>query len=94
MCLGLALVVAICSVLSVLTSVKTTTGSLTLFSSAAGAVDEHGMYTDTEDIDCLICKCDMWLYAVVAPSCPGKAACTEHARQLGCPRSEQVLLYR
>lgn len=59
-----------------------------------GAVDEHGMYTDTEDIDCLICKCDMWLYAVVAPSCPGKAACTEHARQLGCPRSEQVLLYR
>ncbi|KAL0026074.1 hypothetical protein WJX79_007057 [Trebouxia sp. C0005] len=59
-----------------------------------GAVDENGMYTDTEDIDCLICKCDMWLYAVVAPSCPGKAACTEHARQLGCPRSEQVLLYR
>ncbi len=63
-------------------------------SSAAGAVDENGMYTDTEDIDCLICKCDMWLYAVVSPSCPGKAACTEHAHQLGCPRSEQVLLYR
>ncbi|DBA81611.1 TPA: hypothetical protein ACH3X1_007371 [Trebouxia sp. C0004] len=59
-----------------------------------GAVDEKGMYTDTEDIDCLICKCDMWLYAVVSPSCPGKAACTEHAQQLGCPRSEQVLLYR
>lgn len=59
-----------------------------------GAVDENGMYTDTEDIDCLICKCDMWLYAVVSPACPGKAACTEHARQLGCPRKEQVLLYR
>ncbi|KAL0051456.1 hypothetical protein WJX82_007798 [Trebouxia sp. C0006] len=63
-------------------------------SGSPGAVDENGMYTDTEDIDCLICKCDMWLYAVVAPSCPGKAACTEHAQQLGCPRSEQVLLYR
>ena len=61
---------------------------------AAGAVDENGMYTDTEDIDCLICKCDMWLYAVVSPSCPGQAACTEHAHQLPCPRSQQVLLYR
>ena len=52
------------------------------------------MYTDTEDVDCAICKCDMWLYAVVSPACPGKAACTEHANQLGCPRSEQILLYR
>lgn len=59
-----------------------------------GAVDENGVYTDTEDVDCAICKCDMWLYAVVSPACPGKAACTEHANQLGCPRSEQILLYR
>lgn len=60
----------------------------------AGAVDEQGMYTDTEDIDCLVCKCDMWLYAVVSPSCPDQAACTEHAQHLDCSRSEQILLYR
>ena len=61
---------------------------------AAGAVDEQGMYIDTEDIDCLVCKCDMWLYAVVSPSCPGQAACPEHAQHLDCPRSQQMLLYR
>lgn len=67
---------------------------LLLLAFAAGAVDEQGMYTDTEDIDCLVCKCDMWLYAVVSPSCPGQAACTEHAQHLDCPRDEQILLYR
>ena len=60
----------------------------------AGTVDDKGMYTDTEDVDCAVCKCDMWLCAVVSPSCPEKAVCTEHATQLGCPRKEQILLYR
>lgn len=60
----------------------------------AGTVDDKGMYTDTEDVDCAVCKCDMWLCAVVSPSCPEKAVCTEHATHLGCPRKEQILLYR
>ena len=59
-----------------------------------GAVDDKGVYTDTEDVDCAVCKCDMWLCAVVSTACPGKAVCTEHATQLGCTRQEQLLLFR
>lgn len=65
-----------------------------MLAATAGAVDDKGMFTDTEDVDCAVCKCDMWLCAVVSPSCPGQAVCSEHAQQLGCPRKEQLLLYR
>ena len=41
-----------------------------------------------------MCKCDLWLNAIISPACPGKAACSEHAAALPCAKDEQILLYR
>ena len=41
-----------------------------------------------------MCKCDLWLNAIISPACPGKAACSEHAAALPCAKDELILLYR
>ena len=52
------------------------------------------MYTNTEDIDCEVCKGDLHLWAVVSPAQPGKATCPEHVSALECPTDAMRLLYR
>lgn len=59
-----------------------------------GALDADGVHTNTEDVDCEVCKGDLHLWAVVSPKCPGRATCAEHASALGCPVDDMVLLYR
>lgn len=56
--------------------------------------DSHGVYTNTADIDCLHCRCDLYLSSVVSSACPGKAACLDHFRWLGAPLDTCTLLYR
>lgn len=56
--------------------------------------DEAGVYTNTEDMDCEVCKGDLHLFAVVSPACPGKATCPEHASALESPNETLRLLYR
>ena len=60
----------------------------------AGAKDEAGLHFNTEETDCEVCKCDLWLNAIISPACPGKATCSEHAAALPCAKEEQILLYR
>ena len=60
----------------------------------AGAADDRGCYTNTEDIDCEVCKGDLHLWAVVSEHCPGRATCAEHPDALGAPLESLVLLYR
>ena len=71
----------------------------------AGAVAADGTPADGDDADCAVCKCDLWLSAVVAvpegegaeanPSPPSTTlVCPEHAAHLGVPPSHQRLLYR
>jgi hypothetical protein len=57
-------------------------------------VDGQGLYTNTEDIDCEVCKGDLHLWAVVSEACPGRATCAEHPQALGAPPETLVLLYR
>lgn len=52
------------------------------------------MHTNTEDVDCEVCKGDLHLWAVVSVKCPGRATCAEHASALSCPVEDMVLLYR
>lgn len=59
-----------------------------------GAKDENGVYTNTEDIDCEVCKGDLHLWAVVSMSCPERATCPEHVNALGCPIEDMTLLHR
>ncbi|BDA42391.1 probable lysine-specific demethylase JMJ703 at N-terminal half [Coccomyxa sp. Obi] len=59
-----------------------------------GAMDADGVHTNTEDVDCEVCKGDLHLWAVVSVKCPGRATCAEHASALGCPVEDIVLLYR
>ena len=60
----------------------------------AGAKDIHGLYTNTADVDCSVCKTDLWLSAVVSRAAPGGAVCPAHAATLlGCPE-EKTLLFR
>ena len=60
----------------------------------AGDKDEAEVYTNTEDIDCEVCKGDLHLWAVVSPACPGKATCPEHVSALESPDETLRLLYR
>lgn len=60
----------------------------------AGDKDAAGVFTNTEDVDCEVCKGDLHLFAVVSPSCPGKATCPEHVSALECPTEAMCLLYR
>jgi hypothetical protein len=60
----------------------------------AGDKDEAGAYTNTEDIDCEVCKGDLHLWAVVSPACPGQATCPEHVSALESPNDTLRLLYR
>lgn len=60
----------------------------------AGDKDAEGVFTNTEDIDCEVCKGDLHLFSVVSPTCPGKATCPEHVSALECPTKAMCLLYR
>lgn len=52
-----------------------------------------GHLTDTEDVDCDVCKCDLFLSAVVAPG-SRRATCPEHAAAHNDALSEAVFLQR
>ncbi|KXZ56658.1 hypothetical protein GPECTOR_1g593 [Gonium pectorale] len=58
------------------------------------AKDKDGVHTCTADVDCIECKCDLYLSAVVSPQRPGSAACPEHAAALGVPGGACVMLVR
>lgn len=60
----------------------------------AGAVDRDGVHTNTDDVDCVICKGDLYLTSVVSRECPGIATCPEHAKALPSTNKSKVLLYR
>lgn len=57
-----------------------------------------GAYSNTENVDCAHCKCDLFLSAVVSPAAPDVAACPEHAevlvREHGAAADSLTLLYR
>ena len=53
-----------------------------------------GCHTDTTEVDCEVCKTDLWLSAVVTPLAPGRAACPEHAASLPGPPTLRRLLVR
>eukprot|EP00210_Caulerpa_lentillifera_P000249 g242.t1 len=53
--------------------------------------DENGLVKNTEEMDCELCKCDLFLSAVVSPQKPDIFVCPEHASSLPPPR---VLIYR
>ncbi|PNH12084.1 putative lysine-specific demethylase JMJ14 [Tetrabaena socialis] len=58
------------------------------------AKDETGVHTCTSDVDCVVCKCDLYLSAVISPDRPGAATCPEHAAKLGAPPESCVMLVR
>jgi hypothetical protein len=44
------------------------------------------MHLNGTEVDCAVCKTDLWLSAVVSSAAPGEAACPEHAAELpGAP---------
>ena len=58
------------------------------------ALDSRGVHTSTFDCDCVRCKCDLFLSAVVSPAKPGVCACLEHWQDVGEPADGCVILYR
>ena len=58
------------------------------------ALDSRGVHTSTFDCDCVRCKCDLFLSAVVSPAKPGVCACLEHWQDVGEPAGGCVILYR
>ena len=56
--------------------------------------DSRGIHVSTADCDCEVCKCDLYLSAVVSERVPGRCVCPEHAEALGVPSSSCRLLYR
>lgn len=60
----------------------------------AGAVDKDGVHINTDDVDCAICKGDLYLTSIVSRECPGVATCPEHASALPANDNSKVLLYR
>lgn len=60
----------------------------------AGAKGADGCHTDTTDVDCEVCKTDLWLSAVCSAAAPGRAVCPEHAAHLPGPRPLRLLLCR
>lgn len=65
-----------------------------MMSGTPGAKDSRGCHTDTTDVDCELCKTDLWLSAVVSVSAPGRAVCPEHASVLPGLPNNRVLLCR
>ncbi|KAK9803401.1 hypothetical protein WJX72_006240 [[Myrmecia] bisecta] len=61
---------------------------------ATGAIGEDGLHTDCEDTDCEVCKCDLYLSAIISPACPGRTVCAEHAAALGVRTEQMIMLYR
>ena len=60
-----------------------------------GREDAQGLWTDTEDKDCCVCACDIYLSAVVCLCRPGEGACLRHAREMcECAGERRMLLYR
>ncbi len=57
-------------------------------------LDALGMHASTFDCDCVRCKCDLYMSAVVSPDKPGVCACLEHWRDVGVPAAHCVLLFR
>jgi len=51
----------------------------------------NGVWTDSADKDCEVCKCDLYLSAVVSPSKPGTCVCPEHASYFSADR---IFIYR
>ena len=56
--------------------------------------DGDGVHVDTADCDCEVCKCDLYLSAVVSELAPGRCTCPEHASALGVPAASCRLLFR
>ncbi|GFH20762.1 uncharacterized protein HaLaN_17936 [Haematococcus lacustris] len=56
--------------------------------------DAQGLHTSTADCACLVCRCDLFISAVVSPAAPGLCACPEHAAALGASPKDCVLLIR
>ncbi|KAJ9508665.1 hypothetical protein QJQ45_027958, partial [Haematococcus lacustris] len=56
--------------------------------------DGQGLHTSTADCACLVCRCDLFISAVVSPAAPGLCACPEHAAALGASPKDCVLLIR
>ena len=56
----------------------------------AGAVDEHGLHLNGTEVDCTVCKTDLWLSAVVSRAVPAEAACPEHAASLPGSPADKV----
>ena len=61
---------------------------------SARASDAAGVPTNTWDSDCEVCKCDLYMSAVVSARAPARAVCPELASSLGPPPDECVLLYK
>ena len=57
-------------------------------------MNEAGLHTNTEDMDCLDCKCDLWMTAVISKSHPDRLFCPEHASSLRTPPEDWIVLYR
>ena len=53
------------------------------------------MHLNGTEVDCAVCKTDLWLSAVVSCGAPGEAACPEHAADLpGAPADKASLTVR
>ena len=53
-----------------------------------------GVHTDTADCDCEVCKCDLYMSAVVSDVAPGRCVCPDHAAALSVPTASCKLLFR
>ena len=56
--------------------------------------DARGVYTCTHEVDCITCKCDLHMSAVVSLDRPGVAVCPDHAADLQSPPAKCTLLVR
>lgn len=50
------------------------------------AKDDQGLHTNTFDVDCDVCKADLYLSSVISRQAPGRAVCPEHTSYLPEPR--------
>ena len=53
-----------------------------------------GVHVDTADCDCEVCKCDLFLSAVVSELSPGRCTCPDHASALGVAAASCRLVVR
>ena len=52
------------------------------------------MHQNGTEVDCAVCKTDLWLSAVVSRTAPGEAACPEHAAELPGASADKVMWQR